>query len=694
MKKFLINLSAMRITSTLILLCVFLFVAASPLLSKIIINKSMKELVIGPDLEYLQDKDGRLSLGDVMSKGLQSKWKKSDRRKPGFGFTDSVYWVRFTAENNSGEDIKFLLVEDFPLIDHMKLFIPEMNGKFRSIEVGRSRPFFERPYKNRKFIIPLELKAGLKAAYYIRQETTSAMHFMLSLWSPDSFAEEAMIDYQILMIHYGIVATMVLYSLSLFFFIRRREYLYYAFFILFFLIFIMTQNGTAYQFLWPGYPRLASYFIPISLCLTVIFAILFTMDFLNLKKNAYRQARFAISVIFPAVLAITAFCLFAPYKYTVVISTAMTGLLVCYGILIGIQMSIKRVRNAYFYLISWLVFLFGANLYILMTFGMLPSNFINMWSLQVGSALQVLLLSIALADRINMMRKNLVVLTTNLEEKVKERTSDLSAAMEELEATNEQLVITKDALWGEMQLAKKIQTVLLPKKPQIEGYEISAFMATAREVGGDYYDIINAEGMDWVAIGDVSGHGVSAGLVMMMVQTSIQVVLEREPVISPSDLLTLINKTISKNIEKLNESQFMTITVLAAHKGGRFIFSGLHQNLLIFRAGTGRVEVVNSVGIWIGIKNNTQGTFDTNTMELYPGDTLLLYTDGITEAWEKNSIKDNRDPEQQMFGEGRLISVLEKSGRKSPDEIKNDVLKELENYMCKDDVTMVVLRRL
>ncbi|HRZ27532.1 MAG TPA: 7TM diverse intracellular signaling domain-containing protein [Spirochaetota bacterium] len=626
--------------------------------------------------------------------GLRQKWLKSRTETLGFGFTDSVYWVRFTATNPTAEDLDFILVQNYPLINHLKLFSPGTDGKFTSIEVGRVKPFDARPIRNRKFAIPLSIKAGSELTYYVRQETTSSMNIVLSVWSPESFADAAMSEYQLLMLYYGIIAVMFIYNLCLFMFIRKLEYLYYPLFILFFLLFIMGQNGTAFQYLWPNYPSWGIYFIPFSLCLLVIFAFLFTDAFLDLKKNNTRQSRILVRLILPAVFIVTALCLFLPYRYAMIISAVTAGLSVCYGIYIGMLLFIQKVRNAYFYVISWFLFLFGANLYILMTFGVLQTSFMTNWSLQIGSAFQVVLLSIALADRINIMKKDLAVLNTRLEEKVRERTAELNAAVEELETTNGLLVDAQIELWGEMKLARKIQTVLLPDNPQIPGYEILAFMSTADDVGGDYYDIINAEGMDWVAIGDVSGHGVSAGLVMMMVQTAVRVALEREPGISPSDLLELVNSAISENIKKLDEDKYMTITVLAAHRDGKFMFSGLHQDILIYRAETRIVEKVNTEGIWIGVMGDIRKPSGDHVIEMHPGDTLFLYTDGITEAWEKGTTRDNRDPDRHMFGEDRLVGILERTGEKIPGEIKGEVMKALENYQCDDDVTMVVIRRL
>jgi len=88
----------------------------------------------------------------------------------------------------------------------------------------------------------------------------------------------------------------------------------------------------------------------------------------------------------------------------------------------------------------------------------------------------------------------------------------------------------------EMEIASNIQSALLPRNPSIKGYEISTYMMPADEVGGDYYDIINVANRDWIIIGDVSGHGVPAGLIMMMVQTCIHNTLNIFPEISPSEL--------------------------------------------------------------------------------------------------------------------------------------------------------------
>ncbi len=256
--------------------------------------------------------------------------------------------------------------------------------------------------------------------------------------------------------------------------------------------------------------------------------------------------------------------------------------------------------------------------------------------------------------------------------------------LDSLEEKIVQLQETRDALWGEMELAKKIQTVLLPEKPEISGYEIVASMEPAEEVGGDYYDVISVAGHDWIVIGDVSGHGVPAGLVMMMVQTAIHTVLTGNPETPPSRLLAVINRAIYENIEKMDESKHMTIVVLAGGKDGIFSFAGLHEDILIRRAATGKVEAVETDGMWIGLEPDISQWLSTDTLRLEPGDCMVLFTDGITEAWDR---------ENNLFGDKRLIRIVEESGDRSASEIHRNIITALELWKKPDDVTLVVMKR-
>ncbi|MCP4346026.1 MAG: AAA family ATPase [Desulfobacterales bacterium] len=243
----------------------------------------------------------------------------------------------------------------------------------------------------------------------------------------------------------------------------------------------------------------------------------------------------------------------------------------------------------------------------------------------------------------------------------------------------------------EMEIAANIQTGLIPASPEASGFDIAAYMSPADEVGGDYYDVINGDDRDWVVIGDVSGHGVSAGLVMMMVQTAIRVTVDKNPQISPSGLLTVINRTITENIQKMNENKHMTISVLALYKDGKVEFAGLHEDILVYRSETSEIEKLETDGMWIGLIDDIEDMMTDDEFRMEPGDTMLLYTDGITESIPKGA---HEDSGTDLFGDDRLTEILHRAGEQSGKEIRTEILNSLEGYKCVDDVTVVVLKRL
>jgi len=204
-------------------------------------------------------------------------------------------------------------------------------------------------------------------------------------------------------------------------------------------------------------------------------------------------------------------------------------------------------------------------------------------------------------------------------------------------------------------------------------------------VGGDYYDVIHVDGHDWFLIGDVSGHGVTAGLIMMMVQTAIHVALTHNPGMPPEKLLTLINRTIHSNIHKLGGQKYMTLTVFASHKDGLFSFAGAHLPLIYYRSATDQVEVTETPGVWIGLIQDIQGKNRDTEFRMAENDVLLLYTDGITESRRTGGGRYTQDDLVHSFSQ--VVAA-------SPLEICDSIRAEMSGLELDDDVTIFVIKRI
>jgi serine phosphatase RsbU (regulator of sigma subunit) len=256
-----------------------------------------------------------------------------------------------------------------------------------------------------------------------------------------------------------------------------------------------------------------------------------------------------------------------------------------------------------------------------------------------------------------------------LERRVADRTSELRQAL--------------SALWGEMRLARKIQEALVPAAPALFGCEVAALMKATDQVGGDYYDVVQTPSAEWILIGDVSGHGVPAGLVMMMCHTAVRTVLAADPKVMPHTLLARVNTVLSENMRQLGENKYMTISALRRNPDGSIHFAGAHQDILVYRAASDSIETRETQGIWLGLKPDIASALTTKSFQLTRGDVLLLYTDGVTEAARDGA----------LFDAAGVKGVLSGARGKSAREVLDALFAALRDFDVKDDATALVIRQ-
>jgi len=238
----------------------------------------------------------------------------------------------------------------------------------------------------------------------------------------------------------------------------------------------------------------------------------------------------------------------------------------------------------------------------------------------------------------------------------------------------------------ELAIARRVQTSILPRELKVEGLEIAARMVPADQVGGDYYDVLPFERGAWLAIGDVSGHGLDAGLVMLMVQSAFSAIARARVDATPREVLLALNATLFDNVRaRLVQEDHVTLTVLLYTADGRVTFAGAHEDLLLHRRRTGQVERVDTPGVWVGAAETIDRVTVNSTFTLEPGDLLVLYTDGVTEAT-------NVDGEQ--FELPRLIEVICQACDQPCEVIRDRILEATGRWTDRqeDDLTVVVIR--
>jgi PAS domain S-box-containing protein len=272
----------------------------------------------------------------------------------------------------------------------------------------------------------------------------------------------------------------------------------------------------------------------------------------------------------------------------------------------------------------------------------------------------------------------LAVVTTFRDLSERKRIEEQQIALEKSE---------RERLAKELEIARHIQTSLLPRAPAAQGLDIAAQMVPASEIGGDYYDLIPADDHQcWIGIGDVAGHGLDAGLIMLMVQTTISALTRRAEQVSPAHVLRTVNDVIYDNLwNRLAQRTFVTLTLLHHDGAGGFTFAGAHEDMVVLRAATGRCERIETPGPWLGTAKTIERKLVESRMQLSPGDLLFLYTDGITEA---------RDAGGKQFGLSRVCEAIEERASAPVDDICRDMLDLVARWHVRqeDDLTVMVIR--
>jgi PAS domain S-box-containing protein len=241
-----------------------------------------------------------------------------------------------------------------------------------------------------------------------------------------------------------------------------------------------------------------------------------------------------------------------------------------------------------------------------------------------------------------------------------------------------------ERLARELQLAEQIQTSILPRPPLAPGIELAARMLPAAEVGGDYYDVIPTADGCWLAIGDVSGHGLDAGMVALMLQSATAAILRSAPDITPERAITGINAILHNNVRKrLARDEFVTFSLLRYRRDGTVTHCGAHEDILVWRAATREVELHATDGPWLAL--DPEARWQARELRLCDGDLLVVLTDGLIE---------NRDGGGQMFGiEAARRLVAERGGEEAGAIV--EALVQASLAWCarpEDDLTVVALR--
>ena len=279
--------------------------------------------------------------------------------------------------------------------------------------------------------------------------------------------------------------------------------------------------------------------------------------------------------------------------------------------------------------------------------------------------------------------------TENLERLVTDRTRELGEAVKEINLLNERLKGENTRLGAELDVARQVQMMVLPRDEELSAVrqlDIVAHMNPADEVGGDYYDILTQDGRAKFGIGDVTGHGLESGVLMLMVQSVARALYESGELDSKR-FLEILNRTIFKNVARMKSGKHLTLAFVD-YDNNKMTITGQHEEVIVIRR-DGQIERFDTgdLGFPVGLEDDIAPFIASHELPFEKGDVLILHTDGITEA------ANERD---ELFGAERLCDSALRHSAGTSEEIKNGIIRDLMDHVgtrkFDDDITLVVIK--
>ena len=398
--------------------------------------------LIGKKIHYLEDKNNNLEIEEVIQ---SNDFKLSQKDVPNFGITNSAFWLKVIIKNESEEIL--LLELAHPIMDEVEFYDYKINSV---VKIGESVPFYNRKYLFTNYIFDLNIEPKETKTYFLKIKSTEQIQVPIFVGSLLSISERS-IDFTFYAsIFFGVMMVMILYNFFVFVSTKDTSYIYYVIYIFILMLTQLSPKGFTFQYFWPNSSWLAIHSMFLLPSLVGISGIIFfnnflkTKEFLPLAKKIFKP----IIIIYLIVITLS---IIGVYKISYIIMEINAMVVALLMLVFAFLISKKGYPPAKYFLIAWSVFLIGIFLWVLKDIGVLPYNNLTNNFMQIGSGIETVLLSFALAARINIYKKERLEAIAEkerlvreqnivLEQQVVERTKSLNETLDNLKQTQSQLV--------------------------------------------------------------------------------------------------------------------------------------------------------------------------------------------------------------------------------------------------------------
>jgi len=684
--------------------------------------------MIGKQVYFLEDENGKLQIEDLKKTNYQAQFKKHDKDVFARPASKTVVWFKISVQNRSQEDL-WLELGGSLACWYVDFYEQDSTGNLKKvIETGTFRPEKNKAYPVNFFWLPLAKKDEQKTkTYYISIRGGMPHEYPLYIGSLASLHKKKQ-GYDFLTAGVlGIMLIMFFYNLFLAISTKDKIYFIYVFYLLT-LPFSLLFNHN-YPFLqkwlydstwWWDYYMV---WININIFIIAYFAIVY----LRLKYYSPRMwvvMWFFVFIMFPVFPLLN----LAGFKTVDLTVPFQINLLFLYITMfyVGIRVYWKGYKNARFYVFGWFFAILSTICIVLVINGVFPYNIISRNSMYFGYSLEVLLFSLALADSFNIIRKEKEQAQTqniqlikeqkeNLEHKIDEKTHHLQLANQELQLSNQELYKIQERMIGQKEVleqkneelevyrfrigksidsAKLIQDAILPTEQKIRACFKDNFILFIPKdiVSGDFYWCNQVENKKIMVVGDCTGHGISGAFMTMIGTSLLDKIININKTYDPAQILETLHRDISLMLqqEQTGNTDGMDVVIVCFEQiddKNQVVFSGAKRPLYYVDAITEKLQKIAGTRKNIGGLTNHKKAFVNELFFAEKDSMFYLTTDGFA---------DQNDPSYRKYGERHLIDLLEEIYMLSPIEqhliLEKAFTLHSKDSEQRDDVTILGIR--
>ncbi|WP_081413604.1 7TM diverse intracellular signaling domain-containing protein [Eisenibacter elegans] len=656
----------------------------------VILQDSKQEITgLGGKLQYYVEQPGEYLQIETITADGWDKWTPNPALHLNLGYTKTPIWLRVHIRNSSSYE-RWLMVLDNAFPDSISYYVNK-NGKWEVKHTGASFPYKTRGVvEHNAFAHYLDLASGEEQTYYLRIANSSSSLLPIYIAKEHQVYHNNLTRHVGYGVYFGVLLVMIVYNLFIFFVLRDNSYLFYTLTIIATILVFSSISGFLFKYIHPNIPALNTWLIRGSMAGTVVTTSLFAIYFLETKRYSMLLHRLFLTTIIIAMVAFGLNMMGWSGLINKIIS-AQTFLLLIGGIYCW------RVGNkgARLFVVAWATYTVGGLMITLRNSGSLPINFWTNHGAEIGSALEVVLISIALADKYRLIRREKDAATKKaleveqqakqeLEQKVRERTLALRESNEELSQINEELAVTLEALEqqkAELQsnniaisdsisYAKRIQEAILPTDEVLGQFLTTHFVLYQPRdvVSGDFYFFLKTETHHFLAVADCTGHGVPGAMMSMIGVNLLRSIILEKQITSPAQILDTLHENITVLLKQKasGNRDGMDLGICVWAEGAQVLdFAGAKTPLLYIQDNT--LYEVKGSKFGVGGLSGQTPIYEEYQIKLQQNTQFYLASDGYQDQFGGK--------EDRKFMRNNFKKLLKKIAFKNP-EIQKEILVE------------------